>query len=340
MKHLNKLLLIPLFSFLLTGCDILKDFIDTDEIHNHSFEAASGKFVLYENADKRYTYTDTYFEIDGSSANFSLKYYENGALKIDGKIQKVVTHEDYIGHWCNNLHFNVKVGNKAEHISCYTENFNPLNQFRIIEEYYMPGSAKYYLSELPFVLGTYVREGESYVEEKPNTNKRDYTIPTFENFTSALNGTYKLDDNHYFYFLCPRAWSTPDGSYLDAYFQYFSSELDKPIEGFIFAYAWDYSNTEKQQTFSMRTRKNLIDWGDGTEGRISFGYNTFDDEDRMYDHYGTIDYSDGVLNSFTFEHLSEPWSDDEWNKFLKDVNYKLPDNILYDFVGGTYVRSA
>ena len=338
MKHLKRLIIIPLLTFSLTGCDLLSDFIDTDEIHNNSFEAATGKFVLYENADSRFTYNDTYFVIDGSKANFSLKYYENGVLKVDGKIQKVVTHDDYIGHWCNNLHFNVKVGDRAEHISCYTESLDPLDQFRIIEEYYMPGEAKYYLSELPFVLGTYVREGKEFIEEKPHKNQKDYITPTFDYFTNALNGMYRLDDDHYFYFLCPRGWSTPDGSFLDAYFQYFSSELDKPIEGFVSGYSYEYSNTERKQTFTMKTRRNLIDWGDGTEGRISFGYNTFDENDRMIDHYGTINFSNGVMNSFSFEHLSEPWTEKEWDEFIKNENYKLRDNILYEFVGGTYTR--
>ena len=166
---------------------------DTDTIHKSSYEPITGKYNLYEAADKRYTYTDTYFEIDGSKSNFSLKYYENGKLKREGAIQRLVTYTDSIGKWCNNLHFNVKVGNESEHISTYTESFDPINQFRIIEEYDQKEN-KYYLSEMPYVMGTYVRDGASYKEEAPNTNEKNLIIPTLENFTSALNGFYKLDD--------------------------------------------------------------------------------------------------------------------------------------------------
>ena len=70
-----------------------------------------------------------------------------------------------------------------------------------------------------------------------------------------------------------------------------------------------------------------------------FGYNTFDENDRMREHWGSIDFSDGQLKSFTFEHLSRSWTDDEWNKYLSDENYQLPDAILYDYVGGTYYKA-
>ena len=329
MKKLYKLLLLPLFTLSLTGCDLFSS--DTDVIHNKSYEPVTGKYYLYEAEDKRVSYHDTYFDIDGK--NFTLKYYENGELKRDGKIQKLLTRKDYIGKWSDVLHFNVKIGSKAEHISTYTESIDPINQFRIIEEYYNPGDAKFYLSELPYVLGTYVREEEEYKEEAKHTNTKDLITPTLENFTSAINGTYKLDDDHYFYFLCPRGWATPDGFFLDCYFQYYSSSLDKPIEGFVSGRTF-----EGESTLVLKTLRDSVDWGKGSEGRINFGYSTFDEEDRMIDHDGTINFSDGVLHSFTFEHLSRRWTDDEWNKFISDESYHLPDAILYDYIGGTYVK--
>ncbi len=335
MKKLLFIFLILISAISLSSCDMINDFIggDTDTIHKSSYEPITGKYNLYEAADKRYTYTDTYFEIDGSKSNFSLKYYENGKLKREGAIQRLVTYTDSIGKWCNNLHFNVKVGNESEHISTYTESFDPINQFRIIEEYDQKEN-KYYLSEMPYVMGTYVREGASYKEEAPNTNERNLIIPTLENFTSALNGFYKLDDSHYFYFVSPRAWAANGGTFLDSYFVYYSNEIEKPIEGFAKGFTF-----EGESTIYFKTLKLSVDWGKGSEGRLVFGYSTFDENDNMYDHFGTVDFSDGVLKSFTFEHLSRQWTDEEWDLFTKDKSYHMPDPIIYEYKGGTYTKA-
>ena len=341
MKKIIKLFVVPLLLVSLTGCDFLDDLFEKEDENNHpkSYEPITGKFVLHDALDKRVTYTDTYFEIDGSKDNFSLKYYENGALKKEGAIVKIVTRQDRIGKWTDNLHLNVKVGKINDHISTYTESFEPLNQFRIIDEYY--GDAKYYLSELPYVMGTYVREGKEFIEEKPNTNKPDYLIPTDNYFTAAINGEYRLDDDHYFYFLNSRGFPVPDGHLYESYFQYYSSALDKPIEGFIWGYSASGANSVKRKDFFIRTYRDTVDWGKEQPGRISFYYNTFEghgeDTDMLF-HYGEIDFSNGVLNSFTFEHLSRPWTDAEWKPYLSGEVDRMPDNILYDFKGGTYVK--
>ena len=342
MKRILKVVTLPILLISLSGCGLLEGLFEKDDdvTHTKSYEPVTGKYVLYEALDKRIAdISNTYFEIDGKA--MSLKYYENGNLKKEGKIQKLLTYADKIGKWTDNLHLNVKVGNKAEHICTYTESFEPLNQFRIIDEYYNPGDAKYYLSELPFVMGTYVREGEKFVEEKPNTNKTNYIIPTDDNFTAAINGEYRLDDNHYFYFLNSRGFPVPDGSLYESYFQYYSSELAKPIEGFIWGYSAEGSDHVNRKTFFIRTYRDSVDWGKEQPGRISFYYNTFEgqgeDTDMLF-HYGEIDFSNGVLNSFTFEHLSRPWTESEWKPYLSGEVDRLPDNILYEYVGGTYTK--
>ena len=326
----------------LTSCGLFEGLFeqDNDMIHTKSYEPVTGKYVLYDALDKRITdISNTYFEIDGKK--MSLKYYEHGNLKKEGTIQKLLTRSDYIGYYSDVLHFNVKVGNTAEHICTYTESLEPINQFRIIQEYYNPGDALYYLSELPYIMGTYVREGETFVAEKPHKNDRDFLTPTDDNFTVAIDGTYKLDDNHYFYFLNPRGWATPNGGFLESFFQYYSSELDKPIEGFIWGFSGDNADNVRTKDFYIRTYKDAVDWGKNVEGRISFYYNTFEgngENTEMIFHNGVIDFSNGVLNSFTFEHLSRPWTDEEWEPYLKGQVDRMPDNILYDFVGGTYTK--
>jgi hypothetical protein len=72
---------------------------------------------------------------------------------------------------------------------------------------------------------------------------------------------------------------------------------------------------------------------------VLFGYYTFDSSDNMIDHFGTVDFSNGVMNSFTFEHFSRNWTDQEWDLFTKDESYHMPDPIIYDYVGGTYAKA-
>jgi len=336
MKRKQWILPIALFMVMpLNSCGLFEGLFETDTDTNHvtSYDKITGKFVLYEAADERYTYKDTYFQFDGSKNQFNMKYYENGKLKHQGEFQKIVTYEDRVGYWCNNLHLNVKVGNEWHHISTYTEDFENLNQFRILEEYNHKNEL-YYLSELPYVMGTYVRENEKYVEEKPNKNKVDYMTPTLSDFTSALDGKFQLDEDHYFYFVNPKGYPIPDGSCYESYFQYHSKELSKPIEGFALGFTSKDSETSR---INFRTRKETVDWGEGSEGRIDFGYDTFDEKGNMISHPGSIDFSDGELHSFTFEHLSRRWTDKEWKDYL-DNDMPLPDAILYDFIGGTYEK--
>ena len=325
MKNLWKILTIFVAATTFSGCDMGSN---SDEVHKKSYEPITGKFVLHDSTNNYSSCTDAYFVLDGSKGNFSLKYYENGELKRDGQFQRVVTRIDRISKSNDNLHFNVKCGSTVEHISTFTESFEPLNQFRIIEEY-NGLEQRYFLSELPFIMGTYVREGIDYKEE--TVSKR---TSTSEDFTSDLNGKYMLDETHYFYFMFPEI----DDYYAKAFFQYYSPDLVKPKEGF--ADGRTYKNVtnrpEVELTYSRQVQIYKRDH-DSTQDLL-FGYYTFDEEENMIDHWGTANYSDGHLNSFTFVHLSRCWSDAEMDKFMDDGPSALPDAIDYAYVGGTYTR--
>ena len=330
----RKILPILILSLVLSSCGLADLFSgDTDTIHKSSYEPITGKFYLYETMDPRVTAENTYFDIDGSKGNFTMKYYENGVLKKDGVFQRIVTYQDKIGKMRDNLHFNVKFGNTYEHISTYTESLDPIDQFRIIEEY-SGSDYKYYLSELPFIMGTYLREGKEYKEEKLKEGETDYLTPTEALFTSGLNGYYRLDEDHYFYFVFPKI----NYNYAFAYFQYYSSSLDKPLEGF--AQGKTYTTLgNRLELFLTYSHKVLFDkiYQD-LSNQVLFGYYSFDDEDHMLEHWGTIDFSDGVVNSLSFEYCSRNWTDQEWDQFTKDIDYHMPDPIIYDYVGGTYVK--
>ena len=104
MKKTFKLFLILLLVssfFVMTGCDLLSSIFggDKDNVYTASYEPITGKFFLYETADERIvTFSNTYFDIDGSKGNFSLKYYENGVLKKEGTFQKIVARPDRVGY--------------------------------------------------------------------------------------------------------------------------------------------------------------------------------------------------------------------------------------------------
>ena len=344
MKKITKLFLILLYiisTIILVGCDALKDIIggDTDNSHISSYEPITGIFYLYEAFDERINCENTYFDINGSKDDFSLKYYENGVLKKEGKFKKVIVYEDKVGYWCDNLHLNIKCGDTYEHISAYTESFDPVNQFRIIDEYSGGNKEmKYYYSELPFVLGTYVREGVDFVAESSNKNDVDYSVPTKNCYTSELNGKYVLDENHYFYFISPKGYTLKNGDYLDSYFQYYAPGLNKPLEGFAHGIYYDNSYNPPCIFFTYSRESSFYDALADNENSLMFGYTTFDEDDTMIEHFGSIDFSDGVLKSFTFKHLSRRWTEEEWDIYTKNEDAKLPDAILYDYVGGTYIK--
>ena len=334
MKKLVKSLLFPLLALTLTGCPMPWE-KDTDEMHYRYYDGITGKFVLHDQLDNRTTYTNTYFEFDGSKGVFSAKYYENGELKMEGKFEKINTYKDRIGKWANNLHLNIHVGDHYDHISTYTESFEPLNQFRILEEY-KGFDDRYFLSELPYVMGTYVREGAEYKAEAYHTNTGvDYAVPTEDNFTSSFNGTYKLDNDHYFYFVCPNGWSLPDGPYYyDAFFQYFAPTLEKPLEGFVTG----HKVSELGLYIKLSYVRHGVDWGKYPEQELYLGYPYRDAQDILDYTYGSVDFSDGELKSFTFEKISRSWSEAEWGQYIKK-GIDLPDPVQYDYVGGTYIKA-
>ena len=336
MKKPMKFLCFPILALVLSGCYMPWE-KDTDEQHLRFYEPITGKFVLHDNLDKRESYTDTYFIFDGTKGVMSMKYYENGKLKSEARINKIVTYEDKIGKWCNNLHFNFEIDKKTfYHMSTYTESFEPLNQFRVLEEY-KGFDERFYLSELPYVLGTYVREDAEYKEERYHTNEYDCLVPSDSRINIAFDGTFKMDDEHYFYFLSPRGWTLPDeyGYFYDSYFQYYSPELEKPLEGF--ANGWKTENHGYQINLKIN-RKSVNEWK-YEDQMLYMGYPYRDERDILDYKYGTVDYSDGIVKSFEFEKICRHWSEEEWKKYVKE-NEDLPDPVQYGYVGGVYKNAA
>ena len=107
--NLITIILIILSTFTFASCDFISDLFGggSDDVFTKEYEPITGKFYLYEAYDERINEENTYFDIDGSKGNFSLKYYENGILKKQGEFQKIVIDEEKIGYRSDNLHFNI-----------------------------------------------------------------------------------------------------------------------------------------------------------------------------------------------------------------------------------------
>jgi len=91
-------------------------------------------------------------------------------------------------------------------------------------------------------------------------------------------------------------------------------------------YTYDQALIEK-----IEKNINKLDW---------LEFDNYNDKDNMYDHFGSVDFSDGVLKSFEFEYLSREWTDQEWDLFTKDKSYHMPDSKIYEYKGGTYYKEA
>ena len=188
-------------------------------------------------------------------------------------------------------------------------------------------------------MGTYVREDAEYKEEAYHTNKYDCLVPSDSRINIAFDGTFKMDDDHYFYFLSPRGWSLPDeyGYFYESYYQYYAPGLEKPLEGFAEGYL---SSVEgRGYVITLEVNRNSVNDWKYPDQKLYMGYPYTDDRGILDYKYGTVDYSDGIVKEFTFEKISRSWSDGEWNKYISGKE-DLPDPVQYGFVGGTYKNAA
>ena len=128
----------------------------------------------------------------------SFEYYESGNKKLSGTFRFVVPSEKGKDRtYCFSYCLDKKDGEKEDVLTCYSDDFSSVEtftQFTIMqEEKKFTNSDKlvdfhtYRLSEMPYKMGTYVREGASYKEEKDEYKYADYYyIPS---------GTYRLNEN-------------------------------------------------------------------------------------------------------------------------------------------------
>ena len=187
-------LILVLCSSLFAGCDLFGGGSDGVERYNDELTSATGKWFLMDDSD-------TYFEFDGTKNVMTVKYFEDGAFKYDGKFRAIYKGlgDDVV----TPLTYVVKRSDKAKEdwINCYVENFKQdFTQFTImnIEEDLGMIDASLYshvyrISELPYKMGTYILEGKEFKQESDNYKyAKEFYIPS---------GTYSLSSGESFTFL-------------------------------------------------------------------------------------------------------------------------------------------
>lgn len=195
MKKFLRLLTLPIFVVTLTSCDLFGGGSGSAQNNDKEYAATTGKFYFVDDDKKP---TDSYFIFDGSKNVMSFEYYESGSKKITGTFRFVVPSEkgkdrSYCFMYC----FDKKDGEKEDVVYCSSDDFSSVEtftQFTIMqEEKKYQNSDKlidfhtYRISELPYKMGTYVREGSSFKEE---TNELYYDDKYF-----IPNGTYVLNES-------------------------------------------------------------------------------------------------------------------------------------------------
>jgi|GEM_PF-944753 len=192
--------------------------------YDKEFAPATGKWVFL---DENKEPTNTYFEFDGANGKMSFAYVEDGAQKFAGTYRVVQPSETgkertYVFSWC----LDKKDGEKEDVLYCYSDDFTTaadgdFKQFTIMQAEkklsMVDGNTyfhNYRISELPYKMGTYVKEGKAFAQEKDEYKYADtYMIPS---------GTYVLDENVSITFFATK----PRPYYLFSY-----KNGDKVVEG-------------------------------------------------------------------------------------------------------------
>ena len=140
--------------------------------YDKEYTPTTGKFCF---VDENHQATDNYFIFDGTKNVMSFEYFEEGNKKLSGTFRFVVPSEKGKDRtYCFSYCLDKKDGEKEDVLTCYSDNFSDddtFTQFTIMqEEKKFTNSDKkvdfhtYRLSELPYKMGTYVKECSSYAE--------------------------------------------------------------------------------------------------------------------------------------------------------------------------------
>ena len=223
-------LFIPLMTLSLSGCA----FFETAENKQKVVDLGDGdsfvKWSLVENNNEYHQVQSAYFEISKDT----IKYFEDGTLKKEGEVNAVYFGaESTTSPLVIQLEFSV---NEYDNLYCFTEDEKEdVHQFTIMAEGYKVKALRlgsvpirdYHLSEMPYAMGTYVKEGSERYAYKNSTDK-DITA-------DKLRGSFVDTSGNKFYFL-NNCFYQQNGYYLlnaNVYFRYENKANDVFLEGTI-----------------------------------------------------------------------------------------------------------
>lgn len=196
MKRLSAFFLAILFLALsLASCDFSGSGNDTEKI-NDALPSASGAWHLMGDED-------TFFTLNGEKGVMSFSYTEDGEEKYHGTFRAVYRGVGEDIQTPLTLLLTRSDKDREDWLDCYTECFkDDFTQFTVmgIEEDLGVTDGTVYthiyrISELPYKIGTYLREGAKYKEEKSLYRYADslhvpsgtYALPSGESFTFVMS---------------------------------------------------------------------------------------------------------------------------------------------------------
>lgn len=236
MKRICSVLLTLLIAFGLSGCALFELIHDKDLVTDLGNGDEFVRWTLVQNDNECRPVNSAYFEFNSKA----FKYYENGVLKKEG------THRiTFFGSDNPNLplHLNLDFGRDGngfsvyDYIDCYTEDGrDTLRQFTIVSEGYHIEPIRsggvpvrdYHLSDMPYALGTYVKEGaEQYTYQNGKVNY-------FE--CAKLDGTFYDELGNKLYFVnnsYSPTYASTDYSQYTVYVRYENNTTHTFVEGTI-----------------------------------------------------------------------------------------------------------
>lgn len=228
-------LLLPLIGLTLSSCAFLEIAENKQRVVDLGNGDSFVKWSLVENNNEYHQVETAYFEINKNT----IRYYEDGALIKEGEPNAV-----YFGQesTTSSLVLQLKFGmgedgvRMADNLYCFTEDEKGnVHQFTIMAEGYEIKALRqggvpvrdYHLSEMPYAMGTYVKEGSVRYTYKNKTDK-DITA-------DKLKGSFVDASNNKFYFL-NNCYYQQNGYYLlsaNIYFRYENNAKNIFLEGTI-----------------------------------------------------------------------------------------------------------
>ncbi|MBO5287043.1 MAG: hypothetical protein J6B34_02850 [Clostridia bacterium] len=316
MRKILTIILILSIALGLTGCAFMELLQDGDSVVNLGDGENAVRWTLVSNDNLCSPVESAYFEFDQDS----FKYYENGSLKKEGSHR--IT---FYGVEGSNvpLHLNLNFGRDEsgfsvyDYIDCYTEDAKEdLHQFTIVSEGYHIEPKRsggvpvrdYHLSDMPYALGTYVKDGaQQYEYKNGRVNYLD---------SSYLNGTFVDKDGNSLYFVnnsFSASYQSSDYSKYTVYMRYENKANGSFIEGTIKPSWYEDWDTSKPHSVALI--------------HVLYGENEPGEE------AGTYAMPDYQLIDFTLEENSITFTHGEYFYENQECDFD-PDN----FVGGTYYK--